>query len=389
LSGIRIPDNSPGKPGVRKPDPAVTTGQQAGSLTDKRPQTEGQKPLKAARGNSTVAGTRNSAAGRTPNSAIPQKVAFGLQVNNLSSLLPSDSISQNQISQKTFETPAEQIPVRELYKQIAAGLGLPKDALSVALIAFCRFFSLSLKPELVGQLRREILASGKASSPKTAREKAAMESTVLAALIAMDKGVTLSPEALERYASFHFLPALPQVLALSDSTDGGENFKGQENPPEPEELQALAGEQTQKDDFLGFMNLLPGKNGRQWTVFSFSLRVKDTELTVFLRFLTRDPLSSAKDELVIADISSARRQWRWFLRKKDGKFLADIRVYPKCSHRSLVSLQREAGRFLGEGSGLLGNFGGFAEILVQNEDEAPSWVEDLSELYLPSICKDV
>ena len=63
------------------------------------------------------------------------------------------------------------IPAKELFIKTAVNMGFPKDALSVAILVFARYFSVSLSPALLKTLRREILASGKPSSPETPAEK--------------------------------------------------------------------------------------------------------------------------------------------------------------------------------------------------------------------------
>ena len=263
--------------------------------------------------------------------------------------------------------------------QTAESLGFPRDSLSAALLVFARFFSLSPTPALIGQLRREILASGKASSPGTGGEKAAMEAEALASSAAADKGVALSSEAMEHYAGFFVPPA-------SASLDEEENPKNREEVPDPQELQNIAEEEAQKDSLLDLLNCIPGKNGQYWMVFPFTVTIKGTELRVFIRILKRE--LPDKNEQLIVDISGAKRQWRCFLKKNGEKLRADIQVYPECSPRGLIFLQKEAERFLGGENTLPGNTG-FREIFVCNGGEIPSWVEDLSAACLPSISKDV
>ena len=286
---------------------------------------------------------------------------------------------------------------RELLRQTAAALGLPIDTLSVTLLAFSRLFSFTVTPALMGTLRREFLASFKSSSPGDI-EKAVPEAEVLAMVAAFDKGVTLSAEALEQYARF-FLPpvytgepgAEDDVPPKGDATVPGN--KGvppdSEEAPGESEVQAIAEKQTQEDTVLDFLNSLPGKNGQYWTVFPFKIKVRGIELSVFIRILKREFFSATEGEYLIADIVGPKRQWRCFLRKRAGKFRTDIRIYPKMSPRALRLLQKEAERFLGERSGLSGNFEGFGEILVQNGEGAASWMEDLYTECLPSINRQV
>ena len=303
----------------------------------------------------------------------------------------------------------------------AASLGLPKDALSAALVVFTRFLSLSADKTLIGSLRKEVLDLLKTSSPVGAEEKAALEAKAMAAVIASDKGVFLSPMALERYARFlmqtPFVPTSfittapddkekpsPKAAAASqnsrEKSQGNSRREALEGIPEPDELRAIAETQAQDDGLLDFLNYLPGKNGQYWLVFPFNVNVKGIELKVILRVLRSEggsipgPLSAAEDGQLIADISGPKRQWRCFLNRTAGKFRADIQVYPEYPQRALDNLRKQAERFLGESSGLLlskdaGNFGRFEEIIVRNGDRIPLWTEDLWPDHLPFVNEEV
>ncbi|MCL2069359.1 MAG: hypothetical protein FWH19_00030 [Treponema sp.] len=307
-----------------------------------------------------------------------------------------------------LKTPAETAPpqlergeqrfvARELFRQAAASMGFPKDALSTTLLAFARFFSLSLSPALLGSLRREAIGSPKASlgaeKASLGAEKAAMEAKALALVSALDKGVTLSHQALERYAAYVDPDAGGDSEARRDEGRRDPEAR-RDNFPTPEELRAAAEEEEQKDELLHLLNRLPGKNGQYWAIFPFKIKIRGIELRVFLRILKKEPVSNSeqlsqdKGDLLIADIIGQKRQWRCFLKKNTavgqaGKFLADIRVFPQCQPRALKALQREARQLLAEGTGL------FGEVLVQNGGEAASWAEELCEECLISINKSV
>ena len=288
---------------------------------------------------------------------------------------------------------------RELFKQTAAGLGFPTDRLSIALLAFARLFSLPPNQALLACLRRDLLASFKDSSQGNAApsgdEKTVLEAKALALVSALDKGVVLRPEALERYIRFLIPEAFgdrefPAPKGSAVRPGGGkENKTDWEEIPQAEELRAIAEEQEDKDDLLDFMNLLPGKNGQYWIVLPFFISVKGIELKITIRVL------KGECDHLIADIVGPKRRWRCFINKTAGKFRADIRVYPELPARALKALAKEAERFLGEGAaqseikGLGSGFSGFEEILVRNGDEAPSWVEDLCSERLLSISEEV
>jgi len=275
------------------------------------------------------------------------------------------------------------ISAKELFIRTVANMGFPKDALSITLLAFARYFSIPLSSSLIKTLRREILASGKSSSPETPAEKAALEADALSTLIADDKGVILSPQAHEHYARFLSFPE-ENSIQPDERKD-----QDREECPSAEELRILIEEQGQNDDTLSFLNNLPGKNGQRWLVFPFSIKVKGIELKVFIRLLKKEPFSSGDKEEIIVDISGPKRQWRCFLIKADEKFLADIRVYPQQRLRALKLLQKEAEKMLEKAEGLFGDFKGFDEIMVRNGEETPSWAEDLCAESLPSIDEEI
>ena len=368
-------------------------------------------------------GRQNGAqAAKTTIPVSPQKTAFANQhtIGRGNNPSPSNLTLQESLLQKSIESSGK-TTFSAMARQTAAALGLPADTLSVTLLALSRFFSLSINQTLIASLRREVLASVNISPPKTAKElsqrdKAALEAKALGLAAAFDKGVTLSPEALERYARYIDFPVLeengeagnedttpPSEDATGDTSGGtaGNGGKGsQRNPADKDEvpnkleqrsqeLRALAEKGAQEDVLLDFLNVLPGKNGQHWIVFPFKIKVKGTELKVFIRLLKEEPLSFRENEHLIVDIAGPKRQYRCFLEKFAGKLRADIRVYPEMKPKALKMLTKEAKRFLNEGGTLIGNYRGFEEILVQNGKEAPSWVEDFCTQHLSSVNEEV
>ena len=355
-----------------KPVRSVEPVKPAGAEAPKKPDIQSKSNL--------AIGTKNTA-------VKEQKVKAEKTLNSATELKNTGQgrpVQSSSIGSTKGESPAGKIiPAKELFIKTATNMGFPKDALSVALLVFARYFSVSLSPALMKTLRREILASGKPSSPETPVEKAALEAEALSALIALDKGVELSPQALEHYANFLLLP---EKNPKRQDEKGDHNC---EESPEAEELRILTEEQEQNDGVLAFLNQLPGKNGQHWLVFPFSIRVKGIEFQVFLRLLKKEPVSSGEDGHLIVDISGPKRQWRCFLKKEGEKFLADLRIYPIQRLGVLKRLQKEAEQILGEGRGLFGSFKGFDEILLRNLEEAPSWAEDLYTESLPYIDEEI
>jgi len=359
-----------------KPVRSVEPVKPAGAEAPKKPDIQSKSNL--------AIGTKNTA-------VKEQKVKAEKTLNSATELKNTGQgrpVQSSSIGSTKGESPAGKIiPAKELFIKTATNMGFPKDALSVALLVFARYFSVSLSPALMKTLRREILASGKPSSPETPVEKAALEAEALSALIALDKGVELSPQALEHYANFLLLP---EKNPKRQDEKGDHNC---EESPEAEELRILTEEQEQNDGVLAFLNQLPGKNGQHWLVFPFNFKVKGIEFQVFLRLLKKDPVSSIEKEdghlHLIVDVSGPKKQWRCFLKKAGEELLADLRVYPRQSLKALKILQKKAEHVLKNGRALFGSFKGFDEILVRNGDEEPSWADDLCPESLPSIDEEV
>ena len=315
---------------------------------------------------------------------------------------PSSSIARPQSAQSPANiSPQEKTAaIKNIFKENAASLGLPRDTLSIALLIITRFFSLSQNPELMKSLRREILGSGNASSPDNSAENTALETELMARVLAADKGVVLSSAALKHYAAFLGTPetlagqaAIPLTPAKTQDEKG--EPQDEESEPTAEELRIMACEQADNDELLALLNAIPGKNRQHWLIFPFIIKVKGTELKVFIRLLKRELVSLRDDGFIIIDISGPKRQWRCFLKENDGNFSADIRVYPEYRPRALRLLQKEAERVLGEAKGPFGNFKGFDEVLIRNSEQAFSWADDLCTMLclntesLPSINKEV
>jgi len=207
--------------------------------------------------------------------------------------------------------------------------------------------------------------------------------------------VELSPQALEHYARFLAFPD-ENPNRQDEAGNGPEGDGERKECPEQEELRILAEEQGQNDGVLAFLNRLPGKNGQQWLVFPFNIKIKGIEFQIFLRLLKKEPVFSVKGasleeghQHLIVDVSGPKKQWRCFLKKAGEKFLADIRVYPMQRPRTLKILQKKAENILKEGRALFGSFKGFDEILVRNGKEAFSLLDDMCPESLPSIDEQI
>ena len=358
--GTKIPEGRAERSHTERPRTEKTENQRT-------PQQKGAAPLTNQK--SILTGRENRTPGTSPNLTTPDWSDRITKASVKPGMIPLDSLQKEALPENGFELPGgKTVLAQELFKQIAAAFGLPQDSLSVSLIAFLRFFSLSADPDVLKALRREILPSA-SSSPKSAREKAALEAKALAGTIAFDKGVDLSQEVLELLAGY----LSPSVFDENDK----DNEPGREKLPNAEELESIAKEQSREEKFLDFLNSLPGKSGKKWLVFPFKINVKGTVLSVFLRLLKREPFFQGESEYLIVDIAGPKRQWRFFVEKIDGKVRVDINVYSGLSAKALESLEREAKRF----------FAG--EVRVRNREEVPSWMEELCDEILPSVNEEV
>jgi hypothetical protein len=270
--------------------------------------------------------------------------------------------------------PVSNLKTQDLYKQAVAVLGLPQDTLTLTLVDVLRYFSLSPDAALITRLRRELLAAGSASAPKTGREKAALEAKALAAAAAADKGLRLSPEALEEYAAATepgawFSGGHSRGRDKDNPKDNPDDWEEVPNGEELEDLYATAGGDGEKEDLLSYLNRIPGKSGRHWIVFPFKLKVKGIELSVSVRLLikgsvfftpgSRAPTIPAH---LIVDIEGPQKRWRFILDKAgDGMSVMDILVGSACEG-NLAQLKKEAERsFSGPGM----------EVRLREEDFAP------------------
>jgi len=220
-----------------------------------------------------------------------------------------DISSKPQTIKKSVKTSA---PVtQEKIPRALAATGLPSDKLSASIIAFARFFSLPLKPQLLADIRRQALmpqtqanttqqtasAHTSAANPSVTGDPAAVqksftdvkmrEALSLAAAAAESKGVELQQKGLESYAE--------AVDPDRRRHDGDEQRRRrdkdqneQENTITADSLKKMALNNLEKDPLLDILNKLPGKNGRRWIVIPFDFREGDREYFVSMRILTDD-----------------------------------------------------------------------------------------------------
>ena len=258
------------------------------------------------------------------------------------------------------------IPAMEIFKNTAASLGFPSDALSTSLLASLRLFSLS--PAMLGDLRKEALANLRTASPKDKKEKTILESKALGIVAALDKGLKLSPAALNSYANI-----LLAREAGKNQSDPGQK----EDIGNAEELKILVNEESRQDDFLEFMNYLPGKNGQKWHVFPFTVKLDNTELCVVLR-----TLCSQEEQCMLITVNAPKKQWQFFLKKENEDIRVDILVYPEQNKKNLEYLNKKFMEILGKDFGEI-------KISIKNGVEEDSFLEILYNEPLPLVNKEV
>ena len=220
---------------------------------------------------------------------------------------PKPSVRNSPVKTPVPQTAKPSLPqaaVSHPAASLTAAAGLPVDKLSASIISFTRFFSLHLKPELLAAIRRQAVAlpSSQAAVPaqpqsnwlKPAAQAMAAEvqaALSLAAAAAESKGVRLSPEGLEAFAT----AIDPDRRSRQDSGDG-DRRKRRDDPVEAEKEnshKALSGsglretvlESSEKKTLLAVLNRLPGKNGQRWIVLPFSFNGYGKELQVSMRIL--------------------------------------------------------------------------------------------------------
>jgi hypothetical protein len=328
------------------------------------------QPLKAPAATAKEApGTKPPLTTAAGNAPVPSKIQ----------LVPSPSF--------TPSSPSPGANLQELYQETAIRLGLPQDTLSFVLISAIRYFSLPPEAALLSRLRGELLAAGAGSAPKSGREKAALEARALAAASAADKGLRLSPEALEEYAAAMEPAAWFSGGRGRQGSPEDREPPGREETPDGEELEKLYREANRekggKEGLLSWLNRFPGGNGQGWAVFPFKIKVGSVELKVSVRLLIKERsfvASGRKDGYLIVDIEGPAHSWRFILDRSGGaQSVLDITVCPGQAE-DIKALEKEAGKFFA---------GPGTEIRVRKGDEASFFTDQLCQEALPSINEEV
>jgi len=252
--------------------------------------------------------------------------------------LKDASVSKAQMAAKAAKSSvAPNVP--RSASQLASAAGLPSNKLSASIISFARFFSLPLKPQVLADIRRQVIMqtaspaqstaqtasqiasqtapqtapqsaylSGAASSP--ANQSAAglknCEAISLCAAAAESKGTELNAKGLESYAE--------AVDPDSRRQDGGRQRRESNKNEQDEKACLKSGEITaqgvkekafeylQENPLLEILNRLPGKNGQRWIVLPFDFTEGDKLIKVSMRILINDVKISNSAAFMVLDI---------------------------------------------------------------------------------------
>jgi hypothetical protein len=260
-------------------------------------------------------------------------------------------------------TTRQAAPVRDL----VLSLGLPRDGLSSSLLSLAKFFSLPLDTKLILRLRQQALSLAPLpakTAPEGGPEKpdpplaAPLRYAALAAAAAAGKAVTLSPEALGRYAA-----ALAAHDRDDDAPEGdpGTEAKADREDPEgdggvPRFLEPHGGvDFTEKIEeripLLGVLNRIPGKNGRRWITLPFAFDSGGIECKVSLRILLADANGIPwKAERMALDVRTPQRRWSFMLENGGDRTFAGVAfsVQPPLKKQAEQGLRELLGSIAGK-----------------------------------------
>jgi hypothetical protein len=252
---------------------------------------------------------------------VPEKFRQTGQVREMGQPVPE---SKSGLSAQAA-SPLGRVPLHQGLAGLIASLKLPQDSLSRSIVAFSRFFSLPLRPNLMGSLRKEALGH-----PVVIREAAA-----LVAAAVTDKGLKLNAGALGEYAAA--LEGCGQEMEWAGERihgagaetgkdgrngepggetggSGGHSGTGSHDASggsrekdgtyrkttadtiSPEEIQRQVLQVLRERPLLDLINRMPGKDGRRWVVIPLVFCRAGIEFAVSLRLLYRAPMSPVTPE---------------------------------------------------------------------------------------------
>jgi hypothetical protein len=275
---------------------------------------------------------------------------------------------------------ADRIP--PVLSSLLSQLKLPIDGLSVSLVSFAKFFSLPLNPALLAKIRRQTVSGlsnpGGPSGGNT--DPAIREARSLACIAALDKGVELNAESLDRYAGIISGRDLFPAPAGADEGSGGENQEntgpdsgggdflanpetgqdsggegeggpedGENRSGSPENLRNLARKAEAREPLLELLNRMPGKDGKRWLVIPVPIEDAGVRLHVTLRLLLSPRAGTSAGtpgdvEQMSLEINGDRR--RWFFNYRPGSIL-QAGLWPETGEGERAELEQELAGCLG------------------------------------------
>ena len=263
------------------------------------------------------------------------------------SSLPIDSEKSTQSVKTTkakapaqSEKPSISNPARSAVSTVAAGL--PQDKLSSSIVSFARFFSLSLKPQVLADIRRQVFLVQGQTLTQTAvlTQQAAQpaahtgtdqsifkmrEAISLSAAAAESKGVELLPKGLESYAEAADPDLRRQNREQKQKKQDREQTEKEEiktNSISANNIKKSAYDYLDKNPLIDILNKLPGKNGKRWVVFPFDFKTNDMEYMVSVRVLLDDNRNINKTVCLAMDIAEKNNQhnrWLFYMESVNEK----------------------------------------------------------------------
>jgi len=223
---------------------------------------------------------------------------------------------------------------------LATAAGLPNDKLSASIVAFARFFSLPLKPQMLAAIRRQTFSpqstpasqqTSVTTEDASATAAKTREALSLSAAAAESKGVELNPKALQVYAE----AVDPEWEKNQNQNNQKKRQRNKEQnekektksissktiPVSASSLEKIALQSARINPLLDILNRLPAKHGQRWIVLPFDFPQDDPDLKVSMRILFDDEAvnSAVCMALDIVENAGDGRRWSFMLEYANEK----------------------------------------------------------------------
>ncbi|MCL2209254.1 MAG: hypothetical protein FWC19_01260 [Treponema sp.] len=237
----------------------------------------------------------------------PQKNSIETDKNVQKSKIPPPQTVKTSVS-AALRSPAS----------LAASAGLPSDKLSASIVSIARFFYLPLKPQLLADIRRQVLTAEQAGVKQTdAKQPASLishndvknrQALALAACAAESKAAELPPKGFELYAET-IDPGWQKRRDGEKRNDKNQNeHQNEENTASktalvnPSLLKQIALDTAEKNPLLYVLNRLPGKDGQRWLVLPFNFLQDGKQFRVSIRLLLDERQAVDRNILMAVDV---------------------------------------------------------------------------------------